>query len=194
MANVLDKYNRTNPRHRIMVEYAAYGKPPDEIADATGYHKQYVQGILRSPLFQTEVAQAQADIKRNGLKLFAEKLVDEVMPSLTTMTSVRDNSNARDTDRVTAADKIIGRALDMYMPRQREGDGKRTVKLVIEGGDLASLAAAIRDVDGHLPTDVTPSAGDNGTQTDVVDEVPERVKPLTIDEMIARDEQADVLP
>ena len=80
MSNVPDKYNRANPRHRIMVEYAAYGKPPEDIAEATGFSKQYVQGVLRSPLFQTEVAQAQEDIRRGGLKRFAEALVDEVMP------------------------------------------------------------------------------------------------------------------
>jgi hypothetical protein len=172
----------------MMVEYVAYGKQPREIADVTGYSEMYVRGILRSPLFQTEVAQAQDEIKRHGLRKFAEALVDEVMPSLTTMTTIRDSATARDTDRVTAADKIIGRALDLYAPKQREGDGKRTVKLVIEGSDLAGLAAAIRDVDGQLPQ----AAIEAPTEADIAVEI-ERIMPLTIEEMIARDNEQEGL-
>lgn len=181
-------YDRTNARHKIMVEYTAYGKPPEDIAEATGYSVQYVKGIIRSPLFQTEVAQAQQEMKSAGLKLFAEKLAEEVMPSLTTMTSVRDNTNARDTDRVTAADKIIGRAMDLYAPRNNNSEGKRSVKLVIEGGDLSTLAQAIMEVDGKQPIDVSAQRPEGGLPLALPADDDERVVPVTIDEFLARED------
>lgn len=179
-----ERYTRTNPRHRIMVEYTAYGKPVREVAEATGYSEQYVHTVQRSPLFQTEVATVQDEIKRNTLAKFAEKLADETLPSLTTLTSVRDNSNARDTDRVSAADKIIGRALDMYLPRGRNGDNdsKRTVKLVIEGGDLGMLANAIREADGKTTIEAQAQV--------VTDNDDSYIRPVTIDEMIEADRQS----
>jgi hypothetical protein len=181
----INTYARTNPRHRIMVEYTAYGKAPREIAEATGYSEQYVYAIQRSPLFQTEVASAQDDIKRGTLAKFAEKLAEETLPSLTTLTGIRDNTNARDTDRVSAADKVIGRALDLYLPRGRngDGDGKRTVKLVIEGGDLGALANAIREADGK------PALEASATTISVDDDA--YIRPVTIDEMIENDRQEE---
>lgn len=173
-----------------MVEYTAYGKAPREIAEATGYTEQYVMAIQRSPLFQTEVANVQDEVKRNTLARFAEKLAEETMPSLTTLTGVRDNTNARDTDRVSAADKIIGRALDLYAPRGGKDEGKRTVKLVIEGGDLGALADAIREADGK-PT-MAVQASTDATEADEAQLALDAgvVRPVTIEQMIEDDAQS----
>jgi len=190
MASHAASYARTNPRHRVMVEYTAYGKAPREIAEATGYTEQYVMAIQRSPLFQTEVANVQDEVKRNTLARFAEKLAEETMPSLTTLTGVRDNTNARDTDRVSAADKIIGRALDLYAPRGGKDEGKRTVKLVIEGGDLGALADAIREADGK-PT-MAVQASTDATEADEAQLALDAgvVRPVTIEQMIEDDAQS----
>ena len=187
-----EKYTRTNPRHRIMVEYTAYGKTAKDIADATGYAEAYVKAVQRSPLFQSEVAATQGDIKRSTLATFAEQLAAEAMPSLLTLTSVRDNTNARDTDRVSAADKIIGRTLDLYMPKSaRDNDGKRSVKLVIEGGDLGMLANAIREADGRptieaqAATDAQLAIGEAAMPDDGI------VRPVTIEQVMAEDTHDD---
>lgn len=182
---VMPDYARSNPRHRLMVEYTAYGKPPAEIAEATGYAEAYVKAIQRSPLFQTEVANAQDEIKRNTLAKFAERLADEAMPSLMTLTSVRDNSNARDADRITAADKLIGRTLDLYVPKGRkDDDGKRVTKLVIEGGDFGALVQAIREVDGKPLLEIEAPTDAETTALEAAD----IVRPRTIEEMIEADE------
>lgn len=175
-----DRYQRNNPRHRILLEYTAYGKSADEIAQATGFAVPYVRAVQRSPLFQTEVEQVQAANKQHTLRKFAETLAEETMPSLTTIKGIRDDVNARNIDRVTAADKMIGRALELYAPRNQGDDGKRTVKLVIEGGDLAGLMAAVREVDGKPPLEITASA----EHTDDADPNA-RIRPVTIDEMEA---------
>ena len=181
-------YARTNPRHRIMVEYTAYGKSPLEIAEATGYAEAYVKAIQRSPLFQTEVAGVQDEVKRNTLEKFAEQIAAEALPSLATLTTVRDNTNARDSDRVNAADKIIGRTLDLYMPRgSKDGDGKRSVKLVIEGGDLGALADAIRESDGR-PTIAAQATADEEQARLIEDQGV--IRPVTIEQMIEDDPQA----
>jgi hypothetical protein len=171
-----------------MVEYTAYGKATSEIAEVTGYAEQYVRAIQRSPLFQTEVANIQDELKRHTLAKFAEQLATEALPSLTTLTMVRDNTNARDSDRVSAADKIIGRTLDLYLPKgSKDGDGKRTVKLVIEGGDLGVLADAIREADGKptMAAQATVDADEAQLATDT-----SIVQPVSIEQMIEEDPQA----
>lgn len=192
MPDVPEKYNRTNPRHRIMVEYAAYGKSPKEIADATGFSMGYVQGVLRSPLFQSEVANTQDAIRQNTMKVFADKIAEETMPSLVTLTSIRDDVQARAADRVSAADKVIGRALDIYAPKGAKGnadDGKRTVRVTIEGGDLHGLMNAIREADGKDAIDVTEGSRAERMQYETQDLEPVRVR--TIEEMIAEDDEIE---
>lgn len=180
-------YTRTNPRHRIMVEYTAYGKQAAEIAEATGYTEQYVRAIQRSPLFQSEVANTQDEIKRHALAKFAEQIAAETLPSLTTLTGIRDNTNARDNDRVSAADKIIGRALDLYAPRSNGRDeGKRSVKLVIEGGDLGALADAIREADGRPTMDAQAQTDAEEAQLAIDEGV---IRPVSIEQMLEDDPQ-----
>ena len=161
----VDTYVRSNPRHRILVEYTAYGKSPKEIAEVTGFSEAYVKGIQRSPLFKSEVANAQQAISANTMRALAEKLAEQALPSLTTLTDIRDDTNARHADRITSADKILGRTLDLYAPRNgRNGDDeKRSIKIVVEGNDFRGLAEAIREVDGKGPIDVTPSAERHAT-------------------------------
>lgn len=183
-----DSYTRTNPRHRIMVEYTSYGKSVKDISEATGYAEAYVRAIQRSPLFQSEVQNVQDQLKQNTMAKFAEKLTEEALPSLTTLVSIRDNTNTRDSDRVTAADKIIGRTLDVFMPKRGQGDdGKRVTKLVIEGGDLHSVINAIREVDGKAPLQLDAPIEVQAEPTD-----PEgRIQPVTIEQMIAADEDTE---
>lgn len=182
------EYARDNPRHKILVEYTAYGKSPEEIAQITSYAVGYVRAIQNSPLFKTEVAQAQLEIKQNTLKIFAERLAEETLPSLETIVGIRDNPNARDADRVTAADKVIGRALDLYVPRNRDKDGeKRTTRLIIEGNDLTQLMHAVREAEGKSTLEIAAPCAerDNDPLTETTEAV---IQPVEISDLEAQDE------
>ena len=167
MPTPTDRYHSTNPRHRLMVEMVALGKNDADIAEQIGYSAAYVNAVRHSPLFQTEVAAIQQELKQATLSRFAESLASEALPSLNTLVVERDRVANKATDKINAAAKIIDYTLDVFMgQRKNEDERKHTTKLVIEGGDLHNLVGAIKELEAH------PVAQ-------------ERIAPTTIDEFVA---------
>ena len=143
-----------------MVELVACGKTDEEVADTVGYEKAFVAAIRRSPMFQVEVRDTQEQLRTLGLKAFAERMTEELLPSLNTMVTIREGA-ADVRDKLAAADKIIKNGIDMFVTprkRDRDDDDKRTTKIIVEGTDLNAVIAALREAGGSPPAiDVSPA-------------------------------------
>lgn len=172
-----------------MVEWAACGKSPADIARQVGYSEGYVQAIFRSPLFQQEVANVQVELKSNVIKEFARHTAGDMLPAMQTLSTIHADPNEKATDRITAAKAVVTTGLELFMPqrkkRQDEDDGAK--KLVIEGSDLKDLIQAVSEVKQvQRANNVTPpqAAGnrDVGRSQTAPDTVA-RAKVYTIDEI-----------
>lgn len=197
--NTADRYRRENPRHRLMVELVATGRTNSFIAEQLGFSEGAVSAIRGSPLFQQEVADAQAEMKAHALHRFAEQVAEQTVPSLQALVHVRDKEQARDADVINASGKIIDYALDLYVGR-KDKDERRTMKVTIEGADLAGLLAASREVKAREQTveAETVRVGENdqalaaGTQAQAQTQVEAgRIKPMTVQEFLDAEAQTD---
>lgn len=181
MPDTPDRYDRNNSRHRIMVDYAAMGHTADAIADATGYATAYVQAILRSPLFQTEVAAAQQEIRVHALSRFARTIGESMLPAATTLSTIAADSNEKAADRIAASKAIIGTGLEMYLPKRKD-DSDRTVRLVVESKDLKLVADALTEEDAAAAL-LSPDS--LAAEMESACAVPARVRAMSIEDAAA---------
>lgn len=185
-----------------MIELVATGRTNTEIAERLGFSEGAVSAIRSSPLFQQEVADAQSDMKAHALHYFAERVAEETVPSLQKLAFVRDKEGARDADVINASDKIIGYALDLYVGR-KNGEERRTMKVVIDGADLKGLMDAAKEVRAHTQPQgegaIEVEAARPGTddqapaqaQDDASAASEGRIRPMTIQEFLDAEAQAD---
>lgn len=96
------------PVHRLMIYLHAMGAKPADIAKQTGYDVGHVYQILRQPWAR---AQLTAILREAGIDEVQHFLKNEVSPSLIVLREVRDNTKARDSDRLAASNAILDRAL-----------------------------------------------------------------------------------
>ena len=99
---------REQPHHRMMIYLHASGASQEDIAEQTGYTKAYVGQVLRQPWARTRLLQILNDCGKDRVKHF---LTHEVAPSLEVLREIRDDKQARETARLTAANSILDRAL-----------------------------------------------------------------------------------
>lgn len=110
-------YNGLKPRyilkveaahHRLIVEYAAQGFIPMEIARLVGYSRACVKNVLDQPWAKEYLANRMKESTKNDVQ---ELLKAEVFPSLAYVVKVRDNDQLRSEVRLSAAQSLLDRVL-----------------------------------------------------------------------------------
>ena len=96
------------PIHRLMVYLHAQGASRGDIAKQTGYTPQMVGTVLRQPWARQRLVQILNECGKDQVRHF---LQHEISPSLEVLREVRDNVDAKPSERVTAANAILDRAL-----------------------------------------------------------------------------------
>ncbi len=99
---------KESPRHRLILWMTAQGHSPQQVADALGITKQTVYIVRKQPWFREMFVRLTTDLGRDAVSTF---LKSEVLPSLQTLVEVRDNPQAKDSDRRGAADSLLDRFL-----------------------------------------------------------------------------------
>lgn len=96
------------PIHRAWIYLHAQGATPREIADRTGYSYSAVASVLRQPWARQRLVQVLKETGQDQVKHF---LKNEISPSLEVLREVRDNAKAKSSERISAANSILDRAL-----------------------------------------------------------------------------------
>jgi hypothetical protein len=101
-------YKTEKPVHRTMVNMAGVGYTTREIAEFTGYDIKTVSNVLRQPWARERLITEAKKTVQDEMKEFLES---EVLPSLHTLKEVRDDVEARRSDRITASNSLLDRFL-----------------------------------------------------------------------------------
>lgn len=99
---------KESPRHRLILWMTANGHSPQQIADALGITKQTVYTVRKQPWFREMFVRITSDLGKDSVTQF---LKSEVMPSLETLREIRDDPNAKTSDRRGAATDLLDRYL-----------------------------------------------------------------------------------
>lgn len=128
---------REQPIHRMMIWMHAQGAKVSEIARNTGYTVGQVSKVLKQPWARARLVQI---LKETGLDPVKHFLSHEVAPSLETFREVRDDPASPPMAKLTAADKILDRALGKPLARVESDSTTRNVP-----ADLQRLEQEIAD-------------------------------------------------
>lgn len=99
---------REQPVHRTMINMAAAGYTVGEISALTGRGRTTVHNVLHQPSAREHLINEAKKTVQDELKAILER---EALPSIKTLVEVRDNPNARSSDRVTASNSLLDRFL-----------------------------------------------------------------------------------
>jgi hypothetical protein len=102
------RLQREKPVHRLMFEMAAQGYNGEEIAKHTDYDPSYVRRLLKQPIAREHIVKTIAKTVQDEMKEFLEA---EVLPSLRTLKAVRDGTEVRNQDRISASTALLDRFL-----------------------------------------------------------------------------------
>lgn len=100
--------NVDSPLIEIVATMLASGRTKREIAETTGKTYGTIARIAAQPVTKNRVQTLLRSAGQDGIKSF---LASEVMGSLDTLVEIRDNPQARSTDRLSAANALLDRAL-----------------------------------------------------------------------------------
>ena len=92
--------------HRIVIFLKAQGLSNKEIADKTGYTPVSISNIVRQPWAQTRIIE---EMHKAGRDEVQTMLRGAMADSVARLIEERDNPNARASERITAADKLLDR-------------------------------------------------------------------------------------
>ncbi len=135
------------PIHRLMIYLHAMCAQAGDIAAKTGYSKQFVYQILRQPWARTQLS---AILKEAGTDEVQHFLKTEVAPSLTVIRDIRDDTKARQSDRLAASNSILDRAIGKPTVHIESNNKNTSVPADIARIE-ADIAAARKQLDelGH---------------------------------------------
>lgn len=115
---------KEQPIHRMMIWMHAQGASRKDIARNTGYSEAQVRMVISQPWARARLVQI---LKETGLDPVKHFLTHEVAPSLEVFREVRDDKEAPPTARITAADKILDRALGKPLAKIESDNTNRNV-------------------------------------------------------------------
>ena len=128
---------KEQPIHRMMLWMHAQGANVADIARNTGYTPGAVRNVIRQPWARARLVQI---LKETGLDPVKHFLSHEVAPSLETFREVRDDPKSPPMAKLTAADKILDRALGKPIAKIESDNTNRNVP-----ADLQRLEQEIAD-------------------------------------------------
>lgn len=134
---------KEQPEHRIMILLKAQGLSGKEIALRTGYTPEHIYTVLRQPWARQQLIR---ELNEGGRPVIETFLMGEVTSSLQTLVEIRDNPQAKNSDRIAAARDLVDRALGK--PTQHVESTNRNVTYSPE--EIAELDREITDLEVQL--------------------------------------------
>ncbi len=132
------------PIHRAMIYAHARGATAREIAQNTGFSYVAVCQILRQPWARLRLVQILNETGMDAVKHF---LSTEVSPSLEVLREVRDNPLAKASEKISAANSILDRALGKPTVHVESDNTNRSIPTDMARID-AELASLRKQVEG----------------------------------------------
>ncbi len=132
------------PIHRAMIFAHARGATARDIAQNTGFHYSTVCQILRQPWARLRLVQILNETGMDAVKHF---LSTEVSPSLEVLREVRDNPLAKASEKISAANSILDRALGKPTVHVESDNTNRSIPTDMARID-AELASLRKQVEG----------------------------------------------
>ena len=187
-----DVYDRK--RFLLALMYVS-GLTHAEMAEKTGYNVQSLQSIVKSDLFQAQVDQLRKEMKESTLATVLGQIEDQAIPSLETITDIRDSL---DMDpqvsrlRLDAAKFLFG---DLYFdrvhPKITRNESENVTRITFDGTAMKQMMEAMAEGRGEI---IEMTVIDDTAQIAVADlpPVPQKAEPIeqVIEELEAED--ADV--
>ena len=127
-------------RHRLLITLAAMGHSNEEIAQQLNLHPVRVSMLRNSPEIKMAIERLQQQMTQESLGTFMDKIVAEAEPTLERLKELRDQD-----DELPVA---LGAAKELWesvVPKRTRHEEDKTVRLIVEGGDLKLLAQAIAE-------------------------------------------------
>lgn len=123
-------------RHRVMLEYIAKGHTDKEIAAMMGCSAPMVGYIRKQPRYQEGLLN-EVKRKMNEDQEVVEFIKANVVKAVTTLASVMSDSEARDSDRISAAEALLNRRYGK--PNQPVNAGNTVDLNHLSDADLAKM-------------------------------------------------------
>lgn len=133
---------KERPIHRLWIYLHAAGASPKDISEQSGagYKPQYISLVLRQTWARQRLVQILNETGRDRVKHF---LSNEVAPSLEVLRDVRDDAQAKKSERISAANSILDRALGKPTVHVETETTSRT--LPSDAARLDAEIAAVRE-------------------------------------------------
>jgi len=131
---------KVGERHRLLIDLAAMGHSNEEIAQQLALHPTRVSTLRNGPEIKMAIERLQQQMSQETLGTFMDKIVAEAEPTLGRLKELRDQD-----DELPVA---LGAAKELWesiVPKRTRHEEDKTVRLIIEGGDLKLLAEAIAE-------------------------------------------------
>src|SRR3990167_507459 len=127
-------------RHLLPIPLAAMGHSNEKIAQQLNLHPVRVSMLRNSPEIKMAIERLQQQMTQESLGTFMDKIVAEAEPTLERLKELRDQD-----DELPVA---LGAAKELWesvVPKRTRHEEDKTVRLIVEGGDLKLLAQAIAE-------------------------------------------------
>lgn len=153
------RIDKETPSHRLMIWMHAQGASNKDIGAQLGYTPFYVGQVLRQPWARLRLT----DILREaGIDKVKHFLANEVAPSLEVLRDIRDNGTNRASDRASAANSILDRALGKPVAKVESDSTVRNLPadVVRLEADIAAARKQLEDM-GHGNGNSSPVGSNN---------------------------------
>lgn len=134
---------KLSPRHRQIILMSALGKTQAEICRELGISQSWLSLMLNLPNVKLSIEKLQKDIEGEAVATHVDRLQTLVPRALDRIEDLMDNGVPQDAVRLGAAKDI----LDRTIPKRTFHEEEQTVRLVLEGQNLAALAKVIAEDD-----------------------------------------------
>lgn len=150
-------------QNRIAAQLLGLGYPVEEVATDTGLSVPHLKVLLRSRLFQVEMARCRERFVANAAKEIREKVYAKGDKALAAIDDMLDDPHHK--DRLGAAREILGR----IMPLKTEGSrAEPTVVINISSEKMASIETTLAEIEEAViehGTSIGESSGPGGEPT-----------------------------
>jgi hypothetical protein len=96
----------TRNRQKTLASLLALGASPHEAAEQLGVSVTYVNVLLKGGLFQYEVDEARKTLIGERLNEYSKLVSEQLMPNLSALIAIRDDTTAKLSDRLRAIEMI----------------------------------------------------------------------------------------
>jgi hypothetical protein len=129
--------NHEKPEHRLIIYLKASGKSNREIAKRTGYAETHISQVLRQPWAREALLR---ELRAAGTSELDAILSANAADSLYTLVEIRDNPEAKSSDRITAANSL----LDRFLGKPTQHVEAKTVNVSIDATDIQKMEAELK--------------------------------------------------